>query len=84
VAELTRAKVFQPRYGRRMIETRALTCLERCRRKLALDQVPVPIPVEDWIEGRSVSVSALRICRTLAKMCSARLVLERWKAQNRN
>ncbi len=49
--ELKRANVFEPRYGRRQIETRALTCLERCRKKLALDEVPVPIPVEEWIEG---------------------------------
>ena len=51
MGELERAKVFQPRYGRRMIETRALTCLERCRRKLGLEEFPLPVPVEDWIEG---------------------------------
>ncbi|MBN2562333.1 MAG: ImmA/IrrE family metallo-endopeptidase [Phycisphaerae bacterium] len=25
--------------------------MERCRRKLRLDQVPLPVPVEEWIEG---------------------------------
>jgi Zn-dependent peptidase ImmA (M78 family) len=51
VPELKRANVFEPRFGRRQIETRALTCLERCRKKLALEEVPVPVPVEDWIEA---------------------------------
>jgi hypothetical protein len=34
-----------------MIESRALACLERCRRKLGLEEIPLPVPVEDWIEG---------------------------------
>ncbi len=45
------SKVFEPRRGRLQIDRRAWTCLERCRRKLRLDEIPLPIPVEDWIEG---------------------------------
>ncbi len=33
------------------IETKAVQCIDQCCQKLGLDQVPLPIPVEDWIEG---------------------------------
>jgi Zn-dependent peptidase ImmA (M78 family) len=49
-ASLT-ARIFEPRRGRRQVEQRAWSCLERCRRKLRLDQIPLPVPVEEWIEG---------------------------------
>lgn len=42
--------IFEPRHGRRQIERRAWSCVERCRRKLGLEDVPIPIPVEKWIE----------------------------------
>lgn len=44
-------RVLEPRRGRRVIDARAWSCLERCRRKLRLDEIPLPVPVEDWIEG---------------------------------
>jgi len=44
-------QVFQPMPGRKVIEERAWACLERCRRRLKLDEIPLPVPVEDWIEG---------------------------------
>lgn len=43
--------VFDARHGRRQIDGRAWACIEKCRRKLGLDEIPLPIPVEDWIEG---------------------------------
>ncbi len=43
-------RVFAPRYGRRLIEGRAWSCLQRCRKTLRLDQFPLPVPVEQWIE----------------------------------
>ena len=45
------SKVFEPCRGRRQIDRRAWNTLERCRKKLGLDRLPLPIPVEDWIEG---------------------------------
>jgi len=45
------ARIFEPRRGRRQIDERAWRVLARCRRKLRLDQLPLPIPVEEWIEG---------------------------------
>lgn len=45
------SKVFEPCRGRRQIDRRAWNTLERCRKKLGLEQLPLPIPVEDWIEG---------------------------------
>ena len=44
-------KVFDPRHGRRQTDLRAWSCVERCRRKLGISEIPLPIPVEDWIEG---------------------------------
>jgi len=49
-ASLT-ARIFEPRRGRRQVDQRAWNCLERCRRKLRLDQIPLPVPIEEWIEG---------------------------------
>jgi len=45
------SKYFEPRRGRRQIDQRAWNCLERCRKKLGLETIPLPVPVEDWIEG---------------------------------
>jgi len=45
------AKYLEPRRGRRQIDQRAWACLDRCRKKLGLESIPLPIPVEDWIEG---------------------------------
>jgi hypothetical protein len=42
--------VLEPTRGRRVINARAWDCLERCRRKLKLSEVPLPVPVESWIE----------------------------------
>lgn len=44
-------RIFETMPGRKVIENRAWACLERCRRKLGLDEIPLPVPVEDWIEG---------------------------------
>ncbi len=44
-------KYFGPRRGRRQIDQRAWSCLERCRKKLRLESIPLPIPVEEWMEG---------------------------------
>ena len=44
-------QVLIPRPGRRVIDRRAWRCLERCPRKLQLDEIPLPVPVEEWIEG---------------------------------
>ena len=44
-------RIFEPRPGRRVIDQRAWCWLERCRRKLRLDEIPLPVPVEQWIEG---------------------------------
>ena len=33
------------------IEARAQACLRRCTEKLDLKELPIPIPVEQWIEG---------------------------------
>ena len=44
-------KLFKPRRGGRVTDRRAWNCLERCRRILGLKQLPLPIPVEEWIES---------------------------------
>lgn len=44
-------RLLIPRSPVRKIETRALSCLDACRQKLRLAAVPVPVPVEAWIEG---------------------------------
>jgi hypothetical protein len=45
------SKVFEPSRGRRQIERRAWSVLEQCRRKLGLQEIPLPIPVDQWIEA---------------------------------
>lgn len=45
------SKLLDPCWGRRQTEQRAWTTIMRCRTKLKLDEVTLPIPVEDWIEG---------------------------------
>lgn len=44
-------RIFEPRRGLREIDQRAWKCLERCRKRLKLDTIPLPVPVENWIEG---------------------------------
>lgn len=44
-------RFFEPRRGRRWIEYRAWALLERCRCQLNLAALPLPIPVDDWIES---------------------------------
>ena len=44
------SRVFEPCYGRARIERRAWTCLERCRKRLGLTEIPLPVPVDQWIE----------------------------------
>lgn len=44
-------RVFEPRRGLRTADRRAWACLERCRTRLKLDSIPLPVPVENWIEG---------------------------------
>jgi Zn-dependent peptidase ImmA (M78 family) len=46
-----RPALLEPAYGVRRIERRAAQCLERCRRKLGLKSVPLPVPVDEWIEA---------------------------------
>ena len=45
------ARIFETRWGGRTIDQRAWSSVERCRKKLRLESVPLPVPVEDWIEG---------------------------------
>ena len=42
---------LRPAPAIRRIEQRATECLKRCCRKLRLGEVPLPVPVDDWIEG---------------------------------
>lgn len=42
--------LFHPRYGNIRAEHSAGKCLETCRRKLGLDEIPLPVPVDQWIE----------------------------------
>jgi hypothetical protein len=42
--------MLEPRRGRRQIDQRAWSVLERCRIKLGLRELPLPIPVDEWIE----------------------------------
>lgn len=44
------APLLQPAHGCRVIERRAIGCLERCRKTLGLREIPLPVPVEQWIE----------------------------------
>lgn len=43
-------KLLEPCQGARLIERRAWACLERCQKKLGLSEIPLPVPVEAWIE----------------------------------
>ncbi len=43
-------KLLEPRQGGRLIERQAWSCLQRCRKKLGLEELPLPVPVEHWIE----------------------------------
>jgi hypothetical protein len=45
------ARLLEPRRGGRQTDQRAWSTLERCRSKLGLEVFPLPIPVEEWIEG---------------------------------
>ncbi len=45
------AKLLEPRRGGRQTDQRAWSTLERCRTRLGLEGLPLPIPVEEWIEG---------------------------------
>ncbi len=45
------AKLLESRRGGRTIDQRAWSCLDRCRRRLQLDALPLPIPVDEWIES---------------------------------
>lgn len=38
-------------YHPNSIERKAENCLQHCLTKLGLTQVPIPVPIEDWIEG---------------------------------
>ncbi len=46
----SQAQVFVPRRGSREIELRAWRILERCRKQLGETEIPLPVPVEEWIE----------------------------------
>lgn len=43
--------LFRPQWGMKQVEDKAGMTLERCRHRLGLETLPLPIPVEDWIEG---------------------------------
>lgn len=43
-------KMFEPQNGNVRAERRAWQCLEFCRRKLNLAELPLPVPVDLWIE----------------------------------
>jgi len=45
------SKLLEPRRGGRVTDRRAWSCLDRCRRKLGLRDLPLPIPVDEWIES---------------------------------
>lgn len=44
-------RIFEPRRGRRTIERRAWGYLDRCQRALSLSRLPLPIPIDEWIES---------------------------------
>ena len=43
--------LLEPAYGVRRVERRAGQCLEHCRRRLGLKNIPLPVPVDEWIES---------------------------------
>jgi hypothetical protein len=43
--------LLEPCWGNRRIDRRAWSVIERCRKRQASERPPLPIPVEDWIEG---------------------------------
>lgn len=48
--EFQYGKIFEPSGGLRMMERKARRCLSYCRHHLGLKHVPLPIPIEQWIE----------------------------------
>ncbi len=42
--------LFHPQPGNIRAERSAWKCVEACRRKLGLDEIPLPVPVDQWIE----------------------------------
>ncbi|MBE7508213.1 MAG: ImmA/IrrE family metallo-endopeptidase [Planctomycetia bacterium] len=44
-------RYFEPRWGSRQVDRRAWECLEQCRKQRKMESLPLPIPVEEWIEG---------------------------------
>jgi len=42
--------LFQPQPGNIRAERSAAKCLEHCRQKLGLDEILLPVPVDQWIE----------------------------------
>ncbi len=45
------SKLLEPCWGRRQTEQRAWTTIMRCQTKLKLEDITLPVPVEEWIEG---------------------------------
>jgi len=43
-------QLLVPTNGLRLIERKAQRCLSYCRHKLGLHEIPLPIPVDEWIE----------------------------------
>lgn len=43
-------KLLTPSNGLRDVERKAQRCLAYCQHKLGLDEVPLPVPVDEWIE----------------------------------
>jgi len=50
VANPVQGRAIEPMWGRRGTERDAWDVLQRCRRELKLKEIPIPIPVDDWIE----------------------------------
>ncbi len=44
-------KLLMPLWGATVIERRAWRCLQTCLRTLDLEEIPVPVPVDEWIES---------------------------------
>lgn len=43
-------QLFIPRWGSTSIERSVVRCLKHCQRQLGLQEIPLPVPVEEWIE----------------------------------